>query len=87
MNVLGYPMSYLEFAGTLLNLLSVYLVTRNSIWTWPVGNVAVFLFALLFYQIRLYVDVAEQVYFSLQAFTDGGLGHFIVTTPKNAKQH
>ncbi len=63
MNVLGYPMSYLEFAGTLLNLLSVYLVTRNSIWTWPVGNVAVFLFALLFYQIRLYVDVAEQVYF------------------------
>lgn len=62
-NVLGHPMSYLEFAGTLLNLLSVYLVTRNSIWTWPVGNVAVLLFALLFYQIRLYADVAEQAYF------------------------
>lgn len=64
----GYQMSYLEFIGTILNLLSVWLVTRNNIWTWPVGNVAVILFAILFYQIRLYSDLFEQIYFLITGF-------------------
>jgi len=62
-SVFGYPMSYLEFTGTCLNLLSVWLVTRNNIWTWPIGNVAVVLFGVLFYQIQLYSDFIEQIYF------------------------
>ncbi len=61
--VLGYPMSYLEFFGTLLNLWSVWLVARNNILTWPIGIVAVILFGILFYQIQLYSDFMEQVYF------------------------
>lgn len=64
----GYPMSYLEFFGTLLNILSVYLVTRHNIWTWPIGNVAVILFAVLFYQIQLYADLVEQLYFLVTGF-------------------
>jgi len=61
-------MSYLEFVGTLLNLWSVWLVTRNNILTWPVGNIGVIFFAVLFYQIRLYSDLIEQVYFLITGF-------------------
>ncbi len=66
--VLGYQMSYLEFFGTLLNILSVWLITRNNIWTWPIGIVAVIMFAVLFYQIQLYSDFVEQIYFLITGF-------------------
>lgn len=66
--VLGYPMSYLEFFGTLLNLWSVYLVMRNNLLTWPVGNLGVILFGFLFYQIQLYSDLLQQVYFLVTGF-------------------
>ncbi len=61
--IIGYQMSYVEFFGTVLNLLSVWLVSRRSILTWPVGIVAVVLFGILFYQLELYSDVVEQIYF------------------------
>lgn len=66
--VFGYPMSYLEFFGTVLNLACVWLVARNNIWTWPIGNIAVILFAVLFYQIQLYSDFFEQIYFLITGF-------------------
>lgn len=66
--VLGYQMSYIEFFGTILNLLSVYLVAKNKIWTWPIGNIAVVLFAILFFQIQLYSDFIEQIYFFITGF-------------------
>jgi len=61
--VFDYQMSWLEFFGTILNLTSVYLVARKNMFTWPVGIVAVILFAILFYQIRLYADFIEQIYY------------------------
>lgn len=61
--VLDYPMSYVEFFGTVFNLWSVWLVARNNILTWPVGLVGVVLFGILFYQIQLYSDLLEQVYY------------------------
>ena len=61
--VLGYPMSYIEFIGTILYLLSVWLISRRNILTWPVGIVSVLLYMVLFYQIRLYSDAMEQVYY------------------------
>jgi nicotinamide mononucleotide transporter len=64
----GYPMSYLELAGTVFNLWSVWLVARKNILTWPVGVVGVILFAILFYQIQLYSDLVEQVYFLVTGF-------------------
>ena len=60
---LGYPMSYVELLGTIFNLWSVWLVARNNILTWPVGLVGVVLFLALFYQIQLYADTFEQVYY------------------------
>lgn len=61
--ILGYPMSYIELVGTVTSLWSVWLVSRKHILTWPVGIVSVLLFLFLFYQIHLYSDTVEQVYY------------------------
>lgn len=54
----------------MLYLLSVWLITRRNVLTWPVGIASVLLYLLLFYQIRLYADTLEQVYY-LAASTYG----------------
>jgi nicotinamide mononucleotide transporter len=41
----------------------VILIARRNIWTWPVGIIGVLLFGALFYQINLYADALEQVYY------------------------
>ena len=61
--LLGYPISWLELVGTVFNLACVILVARRNMLTWPVGIVAVVLFGALFWQINLYADVIEQVYY------------------------
>jgi len=61
--VFGYPLSWIELVGTLLYLWSVWLISRRNMLTWPVGIVSVLLYMLLFYQIRLYADALEQVYY------------------------
>lgn len=61
--VLDYPLSYLELTGTVLYLWSVWLIARQKLLTWPVGIASVLLYMLLFYQIRLYSDALEQVYY------------------------
>lgn len=64
----GYDMSWLELGCTVLNLWSVWLMARHKILTWPVGNVAVVLSFLLFWQIQLYDDVVEQIYYFVTGF-------------------
>ncbi len=61
--VLGWPLSYLELVGTILYLASVWLIARRNMLTWPVGIASVLLYMLLFYQLRLYADAVEQVYY------------------------
>jgi nicotinamide mononucleotide transporter len=61
--VLGYPMSYIELIGTILYLWSVWLIAQKRMLTWPVGIVSVLFYMSLFYQIRLYSDALEQVYY------------------------
>lgn len=63
--ILGYPMSYIELVGTAFYLWSVWLIARKNMLTWPVGIISVLLFMSLFYQIRLYSDALEQVYYLL----------------------
>src|SRR6185503_5604305 len=62
-SVFGYQLSYVELFGTVFYLWSVWLIAKRRIWTWPVGIVSVLLFMMLFYQIRLYSDALEQVYY------------------------
>jgi nicotinamide mononucleotide transporter len=60
---LGYPMSYIEFSATLLIVVYVLLITRRIVYAWPIGITAFTLFAVLFYQVRLYSDFFEQFYY------------------------
>jgi len=59
-----YPMSFIEFIGTLLGLVSVWQATRLNIFTWPTGIVNQIAFFFLFYQVQLYSDMLLQVYFT-----------------------
>jgi nicotinamide mononucleotide transporter len=61
--VLGYEVSYLEFVGTVAYFASVLLIARKNMLTWPIGILSVLLFMLLFYQVQLYSDALEQVYY------------------------
>jgi nicotinamide mononucleotide transporter len=61
--ILGYPMSYIELIGTVFYLLSVWLIARRNILTWPTGIISVILYMILFYQIRLFSDTLEQAYY------------------------
>lgn len=61
--LIGYPMSWIELFGTIFNLWCVWLVARNKILNWPVGLLGIVLFGVMFWQIRLYADLFEQVYF------------------------
>lgn len=59
----GYPMSYIEFIGTLLYLWSVWLISKRKMLTWPVGIAGVILYMIIFFQIQLYADALEQLYY------------------------
>lgn len=61
--VLNYPMSYLEFFGTIAGAVAVWLSARGNIWSWPIGVINVVLFFFLFYQVQLYPDMFLQVFF------------------------
>jgi nicotinamide mononucleotide transporter len=56
-------MSYVEFIGTILYFWSVWLIAKRRILTWPIGIISVLLYMVLFYQIRLYSDTIEQIYY------------------------
>ena len=61
--ILGYPMSYIELSATLLIVIYVLLITRRIVYAWPLGIFTFSLFAVLFYQVRLYSDFFEQFYY------------------------
>jgi len=65
---LNYPMSYVEFFGTIFTGWSVYLSAKNKIISWPIGIVGVVLYMFLFFQIRLYSDFFEQIYYLITGF-------------------
>jgi nicotinamide mononucleotide transporter len=75
-------MSYLEFFGSLFNLLSVWFAVKNKAINWVMGVVGGFLFAFLFFQIRLYSDFLEQIYYILSGFW----GWWIWLHPKTEKE-
>jgi nicotinamide mononucleotide transporter len=76
-----YPLSAIELVGTVLYFASVWLIARKRMLTWPIGIVSVILFALLFYQIRLYAVAIEQVYY-LGASVYGWIAWHRARTPR-----
>ena len=71
----------LELVAVVLTLVAVYLTIRQYIWCWPLGMVSVTLYALVFYQAKLYADMGLQgLYFALAiygwwAWLHGGEDH------------
>ena len=61
--VLDYPMSYIEFFGTIFTIWCVWLTAKAKVLSWPIGIIGSVLYLFLFYQISLYSDLFEQVYF------------------------
>ena len=59
----GYPLSYVEFIGTVTGLFSVWFAARSNILTWPVGLINVSCFFIIFFQVNLYSDMFLQAYF------------------------
>jgi len=53
--------SALEIAAVTFGLISVFLSTREHIWSWPTAIVNVGLYALLFFREKLYADMGLQV--------------------------
>ncbi|HEY4520575.1 MAG TPA: nicotinamide riboside transporter PnuC [Candidatus Paceibacterota bacterium] len=80
--ILDYPMSYLEFFGTIFTIWCVWLTVKAKVLSWPIGIIGTVLYIFLFYQIQLYSDLFEQVYFLITSF----LGWWIWLHPKTSKE-
>ena len=59
----------LEVIAVVVTLAAVYLTARQVIWCWPLGMVSVSMYAVVFYQARLYADMGLQgLYFGLAIY-------------------
>ena len=56
-------MSPLEIAASLVTVVNVWLTTKENIWCWPTGLVSAVLYAVVFWQARLYASAGLQVVF------------------------
>lgn len=54
-------MSLIEIIAAVFGVLSVWLTARQNIWCWPTGLVMVVLYAIIFFNAKLYSDTALQV--------------------------
>lgn len=60
------PLDLTEAFGFATGAICVWLVTRGNLWNWPVGLVNNIVFAILFWNARLFADFGLQgVYFAL----------------------
>ncbi len=60
-------MSLIEIIGLVFGILAVYLLIRQSIWTWPVGIVYIVASLYIFSNARLYADLALHVFYLLMS--------------------
>lgn len=74
-------MTLIELIAVVTTLAAVYLTARQVIWCWPLAMVSVTLYAIVFYDARLYADMGLQaIYFALAiygwwAWLHGGEDH------------
>lgn len=85
-------MTYLEIVAVAFGIVSVFLSSRQNIWSWPTAIVNVSLFSVLFFRAGLYSDTGLQVVYLILSIYGwyewlyGGAGHTKLevsrTTPK-----
>ncbi len=56
-------MTVAEIAAVILGLISVYLVTRQNVWCYPLGIISVFIYLFIFFEVKLYADMGLQLFF------------------------
>jgi nicotinamide mononucleotide transporter len=61
-------MSWIEWVAAAITLVSVYLSTRQHIWSWPTAIVGVAIYLYIFWLTKLYADVGLQVFFIVVSF-------------------
>ncbi|QDT64885.1 nicotinamide riboside transporter PnuC [Calycomorphotria hydatis] len=62
-------MTWIELTAVAFGIACVVLTIRQNIWCWPTGLVQVLLFIVIFYQVKLYSDLALHViYVFLQLY-------------------
>jgi nicotinamide mononucleotide transporter len=54
----------MELVAALVGAFSVWLSVRQNIWSWPTAIVNVVLYAVVFYQTKLYADMGLQVIYA-----------------------
>ncbi len=57
----------IEVAAFVTGVATVFLAARQHIWNWPIGIVNVALYAVLFFQVKLYADAGLQVVYLVLA--------------------
>ena len=45
----SYPVSWIEFVGTIAGIVAVWMAAKNNILTWPIGLINITLFFLIFF--------------------------------------
>ena len=58
-------MSSLELFAAVFGAISVYLSVRQNIWSWPTAIVNVAVYAVVFYNAKLYADMGLQVIYAV----------------------
>src|SRR5436305_13141993 len=58
-------MSRLELLAAVVGAISVYLSVRQNIWSWPTAIVNVVIYALVFWDAKLYADMGLQVIYAV----------------------
>jgi nicotinamide mononucleotide transporter len=54
-------MTWIEAVAALFGFFCVWLTVKQNLWCWPVGLVQVFLYIFVFYEAKLYADMALHV--------------------------
>jgi nicotinamide mononucleotide transporter len=57
--------SPLELFAALIGAISVWLSVRQNIWSWPTAIINVVLYAIVFYEAKLYADMGLQVIYAI----------------------
>ncbi len=55
----------MEWVAAISGLINVYLLTKETIWSWPFGVFNVVLYGFIFYHSKLYSDVILQTFFTI----------------------
>jgi len=61
-------MNIYEIIGVAFGLWSVYLTTKQKILSWPTGIISVVALGVMFWQIKLYADMGEQLFYIVTGF-------------------